>query len=101
MSARRPSLEQVLLALDLHAVDPDLAEALQLTVEAHTPGQANADRHGRYGRCGGCQRWWPCPPWLAAREAAVLGVWEESQRRWVHAQQVWAEHLAKSRAVAA
>jgi hypothetical protein len=85
VSARRPSLDQVLIALARYPVDPeadeDLAEALRLTAEVHIPAQSNADRAGRYGLCRGCGEWWPCPSWRAAERAAQEWVWAAAQAR--------------------
>ena len=83
MSARRPSLQMALRAMELYPVDrvadENLASALRLTVDIHTPEQANADRHGRYGRCRCCGQWWPCPAWCSAEQAARVWLWEAAQ----------------------
>lgn len=83
MSARRPSLDATLDTMVRYPVDIeadlDLVDALGMTVEAHTPTQAHADRRGHYGRCGCCREWWPCGPYRAAEQAAQVWLWEAAQ----------------------
>lgn len=76
MSGHRPSLTEAIESMTKYpTVDRDgsvdLAEVLRFTVDLHVPTAANADRVGNYGRCKGCEQWWPCQPWNAASYAAL------------------------------
>lgn len=85
VSARRPSLDQALIALARYPVDAeadeDLADALRLTAEVHIPAQNNADRAGYYGACRGCGEMWPCASWRVAEQVAQAWAWEAAQHR--------------------
>ena len=75
MSARKPSMVEVLRAIRRHPMDPaadeDLAAAIEMTAQVHVSTAPNADRDGNYGSCAGCAAPWPCPTWTGASYAAL------------------------------